>query len=401
MRSLECCLLLWHLDSIARSVDAPHPSVSIGLALRTSRMDLSLNLMVMDALLDDDDDELEILAAIPEAGASWLRSLLSISPERPVAAAGRINFDALSNEDSVLYFRFSKEELLTLCHELRLPDTIRTDHGYRCTGLEALLVLCRRLAFPCRLKELETFFGMSSSAISAIFHWALQHLAEKFASILTLDSHRLNAAKLAEYAAAIQGAGGLGNCWGFIDGTLREICRPTRFQRAAFSGHKRCHGLKFQAIATPDGLISHVFGPIEGRHHDVYVLSASQLLQRFEDNPLFDGYVVFGDQGYCVSRYLSSPWKGASLNADQQDFNRRMSGLRISVEWQFAWVIQHWRFLDLRCEMKVWGTPVARLYIVGVLLSNCLTCLRGRNQTSEHFNIDPPSLHEYLHADEL
>ena len=50
--------------------------------------------------------------------------------------------------------------------------------------------------------------------------------------------------------------GVLNNLWGFIDGTLRKTARPVYFQRHAYSGHKRCHGLKFQTVVTPDGLIA-------------------------------------------------------------------------------------------------------------------------------------------------
>ena len=38
----------------------------------------------------------------------------------------------------------------------------------------------------------------------------------------------------------------LTDCWGFIDGTARPICRPVKNQRIMFSGHKRTHCLKFQ-----------------------------------------------------------------------------------------------------------------------------------------------------------
>jgi hypothetical protein len=46
----------------------------------------------------------------------------------------------------------------------------------------------------------------------------------------------------------------LENCWGFIDGTVRPICRPQQNQNLVFNGHKRVHGLKFQSIVIPNGL---------------------------------------------------------------------------------------------------------------------------------------------------
>ena len=52
---------------------------------------------------------------------------------------------------------------------------------------------------------------------------------------------------------------------GFIDGTLKVICRPSRYQRRWYSGYKKCHAVKFQAIVTSDGLISHLRGPFKGK----------------------------------------------------------------------------------------------------------------------------------------
>ena len=36
-----------------------------------------------------------------------------------------------------------------------------------------------------------------------------------------------------------------------------------------YKGHiKRVYALKYQSIVTPDGLIAHLYGPIEGRRED-------------------------------------------------------------------------------------------------------------------------------------
>ena len=56
-----------------------------------------------------------------------------------------------------------------------------------------------------------------------------------------------------EYANAIHRAGAaLNNCFGFIDGTMRPICRPGHEQRLVYNGHKRVHALKFQSTSLPN-----------------------------------------------------------------------------------------------------------------------------------------------------
>ena len=68
---------------------------------------------------------------------------------------------------------------------------------------------------------------------------------EKFRDRLTsLNLVWLDPAAFSD-AVHSQGAA-LNNCWGFIDGTVRPIARPTRNQNIMFSGHKRVHCIKFQ-----------------------------------------------------------------------------------------------------------------------------------------------------------
>lgn len=73
----------------------------------------------------------------------------------------------------------------------------------------------------------------------------------------------LNPIKLQTYANAIHNSGAaLDNCIGFIDGTVRQICRPGELQRIVYNGHKRVHALKFQSVSLPNGLIANMFGPV-------------------------------------------------------------------------------------------------------------------------------------------
>ena len=56
----------------------------------------------------------------------------------------------------------------------------------------------------------------------------------------------LSPADLQIYSDFIAAKGAaLQDCFGFIDGTVRPICRPSEQQRILYNGHKRLHGLKF------------------------------------------------------------------------------------------------------------------------------------------------------------
>ena len=71
----------------------------------------------------------------------------------------------------------------------------------------------------------------------------------------------------------------------FIDCTLRRMCRPTIAQQAAYNGHKKCykktHGLKWQNIVAPDGIIINQWGPFEGRRSDPWIVG--ELAPAFEE----------------------------------------------------------------------------------------------------------------------
>ena len=119
--------------------------------------------------------------------------------------------------------------------------------------------------------------------------------------------------RLKSYADAGHTKCPLTNCWCFIDGTLRAICRPGLVQKPFYNGHNRFHGLKFQTIATPDFLFVHMFGPIEGCRKDSGMLRESGLVNQLEsvpDTPNGKTYCIYGDRAYPLRPQLLAPYKG-------------------------------------------------------------------------------------------
>ena len=76
------------------------------------------------------------------------------------------------------------------------------------------------------------------------------------ANLLSSDSLKRYADAVARRGAALQ------NCFGFVDGTVRPICRPGENQRIVYNGHKRVHALKFQSVTLPNGIIANMYGPV-------------------------------------------------------------------------------------------------------------------------------------------
>lgn len=50
---------------------------------------------------------------------------------------------------------------------------------------------------------------------------------------------------------------------------LCPISQPVENQRIVYNGHKRVHALKFQSVVLPNGLVGHLYGPVD--KHALYI----------------------------------------------------------------------------------------------------------------------------------
>ena len=158
------------------------------------------------------------------------------------------------------------------------------------------------------------------------------------------------------------------------------------------------HGIKFQSVVAPNGLIASLFGPVEGRRHDSGMLIDSGLLQELSQYSFApDGtpLCVYDDPAYPLRVHLQGPFKGANLTPAEQQFNKAMSQVRVSVEWLFGDIVNYFAFLDFKKNLKIGLSPVGKMYIVCALLRNAHSCLY-QSSTSKFFGIDPPQIQDYF-----
>ena len=209
----------------------------------------------------------------------------------------------------------------------------------------------------------------------------------------------LSPANLEAFANSIHQSGAaLDNCWGFVDGTVRPVCRPGRNQRVLYNGHKKVHSLKFQSVAAPNGQVGSLFGPVEGKRHDSGMLADSGLLnqlQKYSFSTAGNILSIYGDPAYPLRPHLQSPFRGAHLTPLQNDWNKSMSAARVSVEWIFGDIINYFKFLDFKKNLKVQFSAVGKMNLVCALLQNARSCLYG-SSTSQYFNILPPNINQYF-----
>jgi hypothetical protein len=295
-------------------------------------------------------------------------------------------------------FRFRKQDLQVIADRLwpklsllleGTRDKIVVSYGYVVPYETGLLLVLYRLARPRRVRpDMEAFFSMRRSKISATvltFTNALYEVAVPYFSDPSIFSNRFRLYSDLIYAKS---GGAVQNVWGFIDGTLRRTCRPSRFQRHAYSGHRRVHGIKFQSVVTPDGLIALLFGPTAGSRHDSFMLSESELLPTLAnlmpDTVGVEIFSLYGDPAYPQSQFLFGGFRNPAAGSAEARWNTQMSKVREVVEWLFKEIIIQWSFLDYKPSMKIFHCPVAKYFVIGAFLTNLRLCCYG-SQTASYF----------------
>ena len=138
----------------------------------------------------------------------------------------------------------------------------------------------------------------------------------------------------------------------------------------------------------------------EGRRHDSGMLHDSHLLDdlerfAFSPAPAPRPLCLYGDPAYPLRIHHQAPFRNLPLTPRMELFNKEMSSLRTSVEWLFGDIVNYFKFVDFKKNLKIGLSAVRKIYIVSAILRNALTCLYG-NTTCEFFDLDPPTLQEYF-----
>ena len=201
-----------------------------------------------------------------------------------------------------------------------------------------------------------------------IFNATVRHIYEVFDHLRDARSLEAWAPKFAEFAAAIHRGGKrsrrgrrypmpLNNCIGFIDGSNQYCDRPGKYQRILYNGHKHAHLVKWQGVMLPNGIMPMPFGPVNGRHHDAFMMEMSGVIPAMRRACRRAGrnYQLYGDPAYPLSQWMGAPFDVSQLGlltAEEARFNASMSSARVAVEWGFGKIKANWAYLDFKKGMK-------------------------------------------------
>ena len=139
---------------------------------------------------------------------------------------------------------------------------------------------------------------------------------------------------------------------------------------------------------------------LEGRKHDARMLRDSHLLDDLEllaYSPTGQVMCVYGDPAYPLRAHLQAPFRvGArALTPAMELYNKNMSKVRTSVEWIFGDVVNSFKFLDSKNNLKIGLSTIGKMYVVCAIIRNALTCMYGNN-TSAFFALELPSVYEFF-----
>ena len=192
--------------------------------------------MLLDAFNDNliDEDEFVLLYNLNT----------SKNPVYPYEIYERFELANVDESECKAEFRVEKNDLPQLADALRIPQIFKCDQRSECDGMEDLCMLPRRLAYPFRYSDLIARFGRPVLEICMMTNKVLNFIFENHGHPITQWNNTiLNPECLEQYAEAIYAKGAALNN-GFVDGTVRPICRPNENQRQVYNGHKRVQALK-------------------------------------------------------------------------------------------------------------------------------------------------------------
>ena len=195
-------------------------------------------------------------------------------------------------------------------------------------GRQALLVLAY-LRKGETLAELAAGFGVGTTT-------AWRYVTETVA---------LLAARSPKLRQALAQANEAGHAYLVIDGTLIPVDRVAA-DRPFYSGKHRKYGMNLQVIATPDGDIVWVSGPLPGAVHDLTAARIWGIVRELAGC----GLVILADKGYAgAGEHIRTPYRGRSKPASQKEANRAHARLCSPGERANA-QLKTWRILrKLRC----------------------------------------------------
>ena len=342
-----------------------------------------------------------------------------------------------TSSDFLTGFRVHELELM-LTH-LRFPDTFIPSNRRCQYGREEVLIcflawLRKGLTFI----ELSSFvFGGDSRDFSHMMRCAVKHIYSMFYHKISggslsywirhIDQFRLaiynRLTSMPRYWKSmvhpeIYGPMDLSfeffRVFGFMDNVAFLTCQPGDWSRrrenfrhdiqeAFWSGYFQEHGLKAQAVFFPNGMFGSILVTSIAQN-DVGVLNMSGLDEHLQDilhNKMIGiNFPALYVDGIFNPRHTIVPRFKGRLSANKEKFNKRLSGVRVSIEHAFGLHKSLFGLFTKKRQLQLFNNRehLHNLVVVSFLVQNLYQIF---NHSLSYFDLAPPTLDEYLPLDEV
>jgi len=270
---------------------------------------------------------------------------------------------------------------------------------------ELLLIYWRRLAIPDRVVDVAVEFGRCMPEVSQATSWMCLQINAIAKEFLDGRASLWWTAATAQYNADCVNAFDvpLRDVCMFLDGTHQKISNPwkARVQALYYSGYIRATSNKIVAAMCPQGLYVVASGVAQGRRHDMAVAALSNLYPKLVRKTQFAQFQgkVYGDTAFRRRVPVFTPFNPSNTDRKRL-WNKKMSSVRISVEWSFRLVRAIWPSNSYAGRHKIMqgnkGNLPGKNFYNCIWLTNLFSCHQGGNLISDYFDAEMPTLERYL-----
>lgn len=83
-------------------------------------------------------------------------------------------------------------------------------------------------------------------------------------------------------------------------------------------------------------------------------------LRQFAFSPTGEPMCIFGDPAYPLRLHLQAPFRNVALTPRMVAYNKSMSTVRVAVEWLFGDILNYFKFLDFKKNLKIGLSQVGK-----------------------------------------
>ena len=285
--------------------------------------------------------------------------------ERTYNEAYRNPIEEYEDEQFLIEFRMTKEEVRMLCDLLREDLKCRGNRKCDLSVEHKVLISLKTLASGSFQHSAKDFLRVSQPVVSRTLEAFANALIKKASHFIYMP--RNNDEKEAT-KSKFYGAANFPGVLGCIDGSHIPIIAPS-VDEPMYVNRKKFHSINIQAVCDADAVFLDVVAKHPGSFHDSFILQSSGLHDRFERGEFGDGWLL-GDSGYALKSWLLTPILNPVGNREKS-YNKKHKKTRSLIERAFGILKSRWRIID-HTGGRLCYTPlkVCKLIYVCCILHN-------------------------------